>query len=516
MASSAATAPSGLDSYLKIAPSRRLLAGLVLAISNFMVVLDLTVANVSVPHIAGNLGITPDQGTWVITSYAVAEAICVPLTGWLALRFGTVRMFIAAMFGFGLFSLLCGLSTTLGMLVACRIGQGIAGAPLMPLSQTLMLQIFPPEKRGMAIGLWAMTTMLGPAAGPIVGGWISDNYSWHWIFLINVPVALACVFAARLLLKPAETPVRKVPIDIIGLLLLIFWIGNLQIMLDIGRDHDWFGDPLIVALAVMAAIGFVVFVIWELTEEHPVVDLRIFRHRGFTTGVISLALCFGAYFASIVVIPQWLQISMGYTATQAGLATAFTAMTAIITSQIAARMMGKIDARIMISLAVAWLGVMSVMRTTWTTDANFWILSMPQILQGFAMSFFMIPLTAVTLTSVLPHETASAAGLQNFLRTMAIAVATSLVLTVWGDSQRVAQNELASTIQPADAQATLAQAGLPAEQARQVIGSIVENQAVMMAINHTFWITAVVLFIAAAVVWIAPRPKQPTDLPAAH
>ncbi|MFP5433071.1 MAG: DHA2 family efflux MFS transporter permease subunit, partial [Alphaproteobacteria bacterium] len=282
--------------FSRLTPRQRTLAGLVLALSNFMVVLDLTIANVSVPHIAGNLGITPDQGTWIITSYAVAEAICVPLTGWLAQRFGVVKMFIWAMIGFGIFSVLCGLSMSLTMLVACRIGQGLCGGPIMPMSQTLLLRIFPPDQRARAMGLWAMTTLLGPAMGPIIGGYISDNWSWHWIFFINVPIAILCVVAAMALLRPVETDTARVPIDRMGLFLLVFWIGCLQIMLDIGRDHDWFGDPLIVILAILAVIGFAAFIIWELTEEHPIVDLRIFRHIGFTSGVFSLALGFGAYF----------------------------------------------------------------------------------------------------------------------------------------------------------------------------------------------------------------------------
>ncbi|MET0363606.1 MAG: DHA2 family efflux MFS transporter permease subunit, partial [Sphingobium sp.] len=384
-----------IDVYKRIPASRRVLAGLVLALSNFMVVLDLTIANVSVPHIAGNLGISPDQGTWVITSYAVAEAICVPLTGWMAQRFGTVRTFVYSMAGFGLFSLLCGLSPTLGMLVGCRIGQGLCGGPLMPMSQTLMLRVFPPEQRGKAMGLWAMTTLLGPALGPIIGGYISDNWSWHWIFFINLPICAICTMSAFALLRAVETETQKLPIDRIGLVLLVFWIGCLQVMLDIGRDHDWFADPMIATLAALAAIGFVVFIIWELTEEHPIVDLRIFRHRGFSFGVMAFALCFGAYFASIVIIPQWLQTSMGYPATDAGLITAFSAFTAIIMAQLVARIMGKFDARIMVSLAVAWLGCMSLWRSGWTSGSDFWTLAMPQIVQGFAMSFFIIPMTSI-------------------------------------------------------------------------------------------------------------------------
>lgn len=504
------------NGYLLIPPSRRVWAGLVLALGNFMVVLDLTIANVSVPHIAGNLGITPSQGAWVITSYAVAEAICVPLTGWLAQRFGAVRVFILSMAGFGLFSLLCGLSVTLGMLVVCRLGQGICGGPIMPMSQMLLLRVFPPEMRGRAMGLWAMTTMLGPAMGPVIGGHISDNWSWHWIFFINLPVVLLCTVAAARLLAPVETPTRKLPIDIVGLCLLIFWIGCLQIMLDLGREHDWFGDPMIVMLAIFAAIGFLVFVIWELTEEHPIVDIRVFRNRGFTFGVIAFSLCFGAYFASVVLIPLWLQSSMGYTAVLAGFATALTAMMGFTTSPIAARLMSRIDPRIMVSCGVSWLGIMALSRAQWTSSADFWTIAMPQFAQGFAMPFFMIPLTALTINAVPPSLTAAAAGLQNFVRTLSIAVATSIALTFWEDAQRVSRSELVSKLQPEEVQRTLTGSGFSVEQGRQLISSIVDQQATMLAVDHTFLMTALLLFLSAAVIWLSPRPSGQMGSPAAH
>jgi len=490
-----------------------MLAGLILALSNFMIVLDLTIANVSVPHIAGNLGITLDQGTWIITSYAVAEAVCVPLTGWLAARFGVVRMFILAMMGFGLFSLLCGLSVSLTMLVACRIGQGLCGAPIMPMSQTLMLRVFPPERRAAAVGVWAMTTLLGPAMGPILGGWISDSFSWHWIFLLNVPVAALCTVAAWALLRPAETEIRFAPIDKVGLILLVFWIGCLQIMLDIGRDHDWFGDWKIVALAIGALIGFLAFVIWESTEAHPAVDLRIFRHRGFTFAVLTLALSFGSYFASIVVLPQWLQASLGYSATDAGILTALTAITALTSAPLAAKLMTKIDARILISCSVAWLGIMTLVRAGWTTEVDFWTMAIPQILQGFAMPFFIVPLTSTSLSAVLPDETATAAGLQNFVRTMSIAISASLALTVWGNAQRAAQTDVADVLNPADTLDKLSRVGMDLERSRQIIGGIANHEATMLAVNHTFFVSAVVLFVAAALVWIAPRPNTTGDIP---
>ncbi|HVE00485.1 MAG TPA: DHA2 family efflux MFS transporter permease subunit, partial [Sphingomicrobium sp.] len=226
------------------------LSCLVLAFTNFMVVLDTTIANVSVAHIAGGLGISSSEGTWVITSYAVAEAICVPLTGWLAKRFGTVRVFALGMAGFGVFSLLCGMAWSLGSLIAFRIGQGLCGGPLMPISQTLLLSIFPKEKHAQATGIWAMTTIVAPILGPILGGTISDNWGWHWIFFINVPIAVICSAGAMLLLRKAETRVEKTPIDKVGMALLVLWVGALQLMLDLGREHDWFGDPFIVALAV--------------------------------------------------------------------------------------------------------------------------------------------------------------------------------------------------------------------------------------------------------------------------
>lgn len=504
------------DIFSRLSPRSRTLAGLVLAMSNFMVVLDLTIANVSVPHIAGNLGISPDQGTWIITSYAVAEAICVPLTGWLAQRFGVVRVFTLAMIGFGIFSVLCGLSSTLGMLVACRIGQGVCGGPIMPMSQTLLMRIFPPDQRPRAMGLWAMTTLMGPALGPIIGGYISDNWSWHWIFFINLPIAVLCVFAAQALLRPVETDKAKVPIDKVGLVLLVFWIGCLQIMLDIGRDHDWFADPLIVMLGVMAFVGFLAFVIWELTEEHPVVDLRVFRHVGFSSGLFTLSLCFGAYFASIVVIPQWLQLSMGYTATLAGIVTATTAMAALFSAPVAARMMTKVDPRLLISCAVAWLGIWSFVRGHWTSGIDFHSMLIPQFLQGFALPFFIIPLTTLTLGSVRPEETASASGLQNFVRTMAMAIATSLVLTSWGDSQRISRNDLAAGLQPDATQSMLSSIGLGPEQARQVISNLVEQEAIVLAVDHVFFISGIVLFVAAIGVWMAPRPTGTVDTSAAH
>src|ERR1700680_4721749 len=243
-----------------------------------------------------NLGAGSSQGTWVITSYAVAEAITLPLTGWLSGRFGAVRLFCISVVLFGFFSLLCGMSTTLPMLLGMRVLQGMAGGPLLALSQTLLLRIFPQEQAMQAMGLWAMTTLLAPVVGPVLGGWLCDNYSWSWVFLINVPMALLFALIAWVLLKRYQDAAVIKPVDKIGMLLLVIWVAALQIMLDEGKDLDWFSSIEIRVLAITAVIGFISFLIWELTEKNPIVDLRVFRHRGFSSCMLVLGLAFGAFF----------------------------------------------------------------------------------------------------------------------------------------------------------------------------------------------------------------------------
>lgn len=493
--------------YGNLTGGKLMLAAFVLALANFMVVLDMTIANVSVPHITGSLAVSSSQGTWVITSYAVAEAICVPLTGWLAGRFGSVHLFGVCLLGFTIFSILCGISTSLEMLVFCRIGQGLFGGPIMPLSQTLLLRIFPPEKQSQAMGMWAMTTVVGPILGPILGGTISDNLSWHWIFFINIPVGLFCGLAALKLLKPAETETNALKIDKGGLFLLILWIGALQLMLDLGHEHDWFSSSFISTLAVLAIVGLIIFTIWELTERHPIVDIRIFRYRGFTFAVLSLAFAFGAFFSSIVLIPQWVQINLGYTATWAGYLTATMGFGSLLMSPIVAKMATKYDQRILASFGLTLLAVVTLMRAFWTTDADFMALAWPQILQGFAVPFFFIPLSNMALASVQPQEMASAAGLMNFLRTMAGAIGASIAVTIWDDHSKVARSELVGKLNVEETQNTLMAQGMSSDSALGYISSLVDKEALTLSANHLFLILAMVFIFAALIVWLAPRPK---------
>jgi DHA2 family multidrug resistance protein len=490
----------------------------VLAFTNFMVVLDTTIANVSVAHIAGGLGISSSEGTWVITSYAVAEAICVPLTGWLARRFGTVRVFAFGMAGFGLFSLLCGMAWSLSSLVAFRIGQGLCGGPLMPISQTLLLRIFPKEKHAQATGVWAMTTIVAPILGPILGGTISDNWGWHWIFFINIPIAIVCAISAIFLLRKVETRVERVPIDVWGMVLLVFWVGALQLMLDLGREHDWFGDPMIVGLAIAAAVGFTFFLVWELYEKEPAVNLKVFRHRGFTVSVTALVFAYGTFFASLVVIPQWLQSSLGYTATWAGYATAFNGVAAVMMAPVVAKLSTRVDERLLVSFGILWLGVTSLIRVFWwTSGADFWTLAIPQLIQGAGMPFFFIPLTTLALGAVREDEVASAAGDMNFLRTMSGAIGTAIVTTLWYDVAQGIRHQLSGTLNNAEQKMQALQAhGLTAEQSRQFVSQLVDSQSNALSTGSIFVTAAVTFAAAATIIWLAPRPKHAVGAGQAH
>lgn len=505
----ASAAPAPQSAVVEPLTGGRLIFGaFALALANFVVVLDTTIANVSVPHIAGGLAVSPTQGTWAITSYAVADAISVPLTGWYSARFGSVRWFIISLTGFALFSFLCGISSSLGMLVVFRVLQGFSGGPLMPLSQTLLLRIFPKEKAGIGLAIWASTTTAAPIVGPILGGAISDNWTWPWIFFINLPVVAICIFLVRSMITRYETPIVKRPIDVVGLALLVLFVGAFQIMLDTGRENDWFSSSWIVGLAIVAAIGFVAFLIWELTAEDPIVDVRVFRHRGFAMATLAISLGFGAFFSTVVLTPLWLQQVVGYTATNAGYVVAWVGVFAVLGSPLAARLMTKIDVRVTISAGLVWLAFMGILRTHWTTGADYWSLAIPHLLQGIGMPFFFIGLTALALGNVKPQETVSAAGLMSFCRTLSGAIGTALATTAWDDAGRVSRNELAGRLNdPSAALSTMQNLGLTFDQARANLDRIVDAQAQTLGAIHVYWLSVVVFCVAACFVWIAPKPK---------
>ncbi|QJQ31535.1 DHA2 family efflux MFS transporter permease subunit [Sphingomonas lacunae] len=486
---------------------RLALAAFALALTNFVVVLDITIANVSVPHIAGGLAVSPTQGTWVITSYAVAEAITVPLSGWLAARFGTVRWLIISIAGFGLFSLLCGIAGTIELLILFRILQGLSGGPLMPLTQAMLTRIFPPDKIPMAMGLWAVTTILAPIVGPILGGTISDTLSWPWIFFINVPVVIGCLVVFFRYLSPFESVIEQRRIDRVGLVLLILWVGAFQLMLDTGREHDWFGSPMIVSLAIVAAIAFIAFIIWEWFDEDPVVDLQLLRDRTLAVSIIAISIGYGSFFGSVVLVPLWLQAVLGYTASQAGWATAALGVLAVMVAPVAAALLNRVDARLTICLGMVWMGLMTLVRLDWNTGSTMWDLVWPMLLQGLGMPFFFVGLTTLGIINVTPERTAAAAGIMSFMRTVSGAIATAVATTLWANFASTSRTGLAPLV--GDGEATLAgmqAGGMTSEQARTALSNLAEAQASTIAMLDIFMVTTAMFMLAAAIVWLIPRP----------
>ena len=486
------------------------ITALVLTAGNFVAILDSTIANVSVAHIAGGLGASNSQGTWVITSYAVAEAITVPLTGWLSKRFGATRVFCYALVSFGIGSALCGLAHSLSFLIFARVLQGFAGGPLMPLSLTLLLRIFPKDKATVANGLWSTTTLVAPVIGPILGGWLCDEYSWPWIFYINVPIAIICGSFLFVIFHNHREDLRKHPIDKVGLLLLIIWVSALQIMMDEGKDKDWFASNYIITLAIIAAIGFAAFMIWEITQKKdPIVDLTVFRHRGFSASVLTLTLGFGAFFGINVLTPLWLQTNMGYTATWAGLATVWTGVSALVISPLVTSLSSRIDGRKLVFGGVLWMGGVTFIRSFLNTDVDYWTIAMPLLVMGIGMPFFMIPISAQAMMSVKPEEMESAAGLMNFLRTISGAFATSLVNTVWENQTNYKHEQLSVLLDSTgNIFRELVASGFDTEMARGIINQLTTSQSVMLATNDIMLYSSVAFAIAAFAIWLGPSTKK--------
>jgi DHA2 family multidrug resistance protein len=484
-----------------------------LSLATFMNVLDTSIANVSIPAIAGDLGVSPDQGTWVVTSFGVANAISLPLTGWLTRRFGQVRLFTWSIGLFVAASFLCALAPTIGLLIFFRVLQGAVAGPMIPLSQSLLIASFPKAKSGSALSVWAITTMVAPVVGPVLGGWITDNISWPWIFYINVPVGLAAGVATWLIYRKRETPTVKVPIDGVGLGLLVIWVGALQVMLDQGKDLDWFNSPQIVALAITAAVGLFVFLVWELTERHPIVDLSLFRGRNFWIATLAMALAYGAFFGNTVLLPLWLQQNMGYTATLAGLVLAPVGVLAIALTPAVGQAMRRIDPRKIATVAFLVFALVLWMRSRFTTDTTFGTLLIPTIIQGVAMACFFVPVITLSLSGLSPDRIPAASGLFNFARITAGSFGTSIVTTFWDRRATLHHARLIEHLtaaDPATAQslATVQAGGLGPDQGVPLLNRLVDAQAFMLSAGDIFYASAVLFLLLVGLIWLArPTPR---------
>jgi MFS transporter, DHA2 family, multidrug resistance protein len=492
--------------------SARLWGTIALSAATFMNVLDSSIANVSLLAIAGDLGVSPNQGTWVITSFGVANAIALPLTGWLSQRFGQVRLFVTSVLLFVISSWLCGLAPNMGMLIAMRALQGFVAGPMMPLAQTLLLSSYPPALAGMAMALWAMTTLVAPVMGPVLGGWITDHTHWGWIFFINIPVGIAAGFITWTIFHKRETQIRKLPIDSIGLALLVVSVSALQIMLDKGKELDWFTSPEVTALAIVAAVGFAFFIAWELTDDHPVVDLRMLKIRNFWTGTLSMTVAYSLFMGNLVLLPLWLQQFMGYTSTQAGMLMAPVGLFAIILSPIVGKNIHKLDPRALTSFAFVVFALVLWMRSNFNTQADFATLMVPTIVQGIALACFFIPLTTITLGGVAPEKIAAASGLSSFARIVGGSFGTSVAITIWQDRAALHHAQLVElvnrgSVATQSALANFSAAGMGTEQALTQINRMVDQQAFMLAANDVFYGSSVIFLLLIPLVWLSHPPK---------
>jgi len=493
--------------------SARVWGTIALSAATFMNVLDTSIANVSLPSIAGDLGVSSNQGTWVITSFAVANAIAVPLTGWLSQRFGQVRLFMTSVVLFVITSWLCGLAPNMATLIGVRALQGFVAGPMIPLSQALLLSSYPKALAGLAMAMWAMTTLVAPVMGPLLGGWITDNISWPWIFYINIPVGFFAVSVVWSIFRNRESPTKKLPIDSIGLALLVIWVASMQVMLDLGKENDWFHSPMVQALAVIAVVGFIAFIIWELTDKHPVVDLSLFKNRNFWAGAVAMSVGYGLFFGNIVLLPLWLQQYMGYTATDAGMVMAPVGLLAIVLSPWVGKNVSKHDPRRFATLAFLIFALVLWMRSNFNTQASFGTIMIPTIVQGVAMAFFFIPLVTITLSEISPERIPAASGLSNFIRITAGAIGTSVATTVWEDRAILHHAQLAESINQGNATATgilngLSGAGLDPAQALAQVNRLIDQQAFMLAANDVFYASAVMFLMLIPLVWLAHAPKK--------
>ncbi|EDZ99228.1 drug resistance transporter, EmrB/QacA subfamily [Burkholderia sp. H160] len=492
---------------------RLVLATIAVALATFMNVLDTSIANVAIPTISGNLGVSVDEGTWVITVFAASNAVSIPLTGWLTQRIGQVKLFVGAILAFTLASWLCGVAPTLPSLLLARVFQGAVAGPLIPLSQAILLGSYPKEKSATALALWAMTATVGPIAGPALGGWITDSYSWSWIFYINIPVGLFAASVTWMIYRHRESPTRRPPIDVIGLGLLITWVASLQIMLDKGKDLDWFSSPVISILGLVALISFAFFLVWELTEEHPIVDLRLFKQRNFLGGTIAISIAYGVFFGNLVLLPQWMQEYLNYRSIDAGLVTAPLGIFAIILAPVLGRVLPRSDARVIATLAFVGFAIVFYMRSKYVIEIDTWHLVLPTLLQGIPMALFFVPLTAIILAGQPPSRIPAAAGLSNFVRVFCGAVGTSIAGTAWNNRtilHHARLTEQASIDNPSFAQqmdTTQSLLHLNAQSANALFDFTVNTQAAMMGLNDIFFVSAIIFLLIIPLIWIT-RPAK--------
>jgi MFS transporter, DHA2 family, multidrug resistance protein len=489
--------------------------------ATFMEVLDTTVVNVSLPHIAGNLSATIDESTWVLTSYLVANAIVLPLTGWLASYFGRKRLLMASVTGFTISSLLCGLAPNLPLLVVFRLIQGATGGAMQPLSQAVLLEAFPPHERGKAMGFWGIGIVTAPILGPVLGGWLTDTYSWRWVFYINLPVGAASLLMTKLyVFDPPYLRRETQRIDYWGIGLLALWVGCLQIALDLGQERDWLSSPFIKTLLLLSGYGIVAFLIREWTANEPVVDLRVFKLRTYSTGVFLMTTLGFVLYGSLVLLPIMLQTLLGYPSLQAGIAMAPRGMGSFIGMPIVGVLTGKVDPRRLLvgglivgALTLFWLGHLNL-------NAGYWDIFWPQFFQGIGLSMLFVPLTTVSMDPIPRERMGNATSLFNLMRNLGGSVGIAVTGTQLARHQQAYTNVLgahvhayspeAQRLLESTRQGFLASGSDPVtatHRAYAAVFGMVQRQATMVSFVGLFRLLGVIFLLLLPLILLMKRPR---------
>jgi MFS transporter, DHA2 family, multidrug resistance protein len=489
--------------------------------ATFMEVLDTTVVNVSLPHIAGNLSATIDESTWVLTSYLVANAIVLPLTGWLAGHFGRKRLLMTSVAGFTISSLLCGIAPNLPFLVGFRLLQGATGGAMQPLSQAVLLEAFPPHERGKAMGFWGLGIVVAPILGPVLGGWLTDTYSWRWVFYINLPVGIASLVMTRLyVFDPPYLRRETQKIDYWGIGLLALWVGSLQLALDLGQERDWFSSPFITALVVASGGGVIAFLVREWMAREPVVDLRVFKLRTYSTGVFLMTTLGFVLYGSLVLLPIMLQTLLGYPSLQAGIAMAPRGMGSLIGMPVVGLLVGRFDPRrlVVFGLVVGagtliWLGELNL-------NAGYWDIFWPQFFQGLGLSMTFVPLTTITMDAIPRERMGNATSLFNLMRNLGGSVGIAMTGSMLARKQQEYVNVLGAHVTPYSTAAreaiASAKAGFMAsgadgvtatERAYAAVFGTVQRQAAMVSFVDLFRLLGFIFLLLVPLVFLMRRPK---------
>jgi len=498
--------------------------------ATFMEVLDTTVVNVSLPHIAGSLSVSIDEATWALTSYLVANAIILPMTGWLASMFGRKRLLMLSVVGFTVSSFLCGLAPTLGTLIAFRILQGATGGALQPLSQAVLLEAFPPQDRGKAMGFWGLGIVVAPILGPVLGGWLTDSYSWRWVFYINIPVGIASIVMTKMFIfDPPYLRRDNRSIDYWGIGMLAVGIGALQILLDKGQEEDWFASHFMTALAVISAVSLIALVIHELTTDNPVVDLRVFKARSYAVGVFLMTVVGFVLYGSMVLLPIMLQTLLGYPPLQAGIAMAPRGIGSFFMMPLTGLMTGRFDPRKLLTAGLTIGGMTLLWLSRLNLQAGYWDIFWPQLIQGVGMSLLFVPLTTVAMDPIPRERMGYATSLFNLMRNIGGSVGIAMTGTMLARNSQTTTSTLGAHVTPYDAasqqlfaqmRAAMMAAGADVvtatNRAYAMLFGMVQRQATMVAFVGIFQLLGIMFLVLIPLVLLMRRPQGSSAPAGAH